>query len=155
MSLAEYRVLQEMVAQQKFSKEWDTLAGLQIMDYNGMGEFDYANTDLDVKAMQQAVTLGLIAQRILDAFKEAKMEKDQKAIVKEHKFDKPSHVTGKEDYDTMMQDGGEFRYLKNGDLHRLNGPAVIRRNGSLEYWLNGRLHTKESHAEAVKNLLKK
>ena len=43
---------------------------------------------------------------------------------------------------TMRVDnfGNKFWRNKNGELHRLDGPAVEGANGSKEWWLNGRLH---------------
>ena len=35
---------------------------------------------------------------------------------------------------------GEKRYCLNGELHRINGPAVICVNGDKEWYLNGKKH---------------
>jgi len=36
-------------------------------------------------------------------------------------------------------DGSKMYYV-NGELHRLDGPANVGTNGELEYWVNGKRH---------------
>jgi len=35
---------------------------------------------------------------------------------------------------------GYRAYYVNGKLHRLDGPAIIYSNGNIEYWVNDKLH---------------
>lgn len=39
----------------------------------------------------------------------------------------------------MYRLGSSKVYIKNGVKHRDNGPAVIRRDGTKEYWKEGKL----------------
>ena len=42
-------------------------------------------------------------------------------------------------------DGTKF-WIVDGQLHREDGPAVIRMNGTQEWWLNGKLHREDGPA---------
>lgn len=39
---------------------------------------------------------------------------------------------------------GDTEYFKNGRLHNDKGPAVIKKDGTKEYWLNGRQVTEDA-----------
>jgi hypothetical protein len=50
-----------------------------------------------------------------------------------------------------MPDGFTCWMGKYGNLHRLTGPAVIRSDGSIEWWINGfRYYNFKSFQEAAK-----
>jgi len=38
----------------------------------------------------------------------------------------------------LIRSNGTKEYYKNGKLHRLNGPAVISNNGRKEWWVDGK-----------------
>ena len=45
-----------------------------------------------------------------------------------------------------VDEQGTIRFYKNGELHRLNGPAIISANGT-EYWFkNGKRHRDDGPA---------
>jgi len=44
-------------------------------------------------------------------------------------------------YDVTIDNYGNIRYYnKEGQLHRLNGPAIECPTGRIEYWINNKLH---------------
>jgi hypothetical protein len=49
-------------------------------------------------------------------------------------------------------ENGTIEYLKNGFLHRENGPAFIRSAGEKEYWINGK-HIKNCNSDETFFLL--
>ncbi len=44
---------------------------------------------------------------------------------------------------------GHKTYLQNGKLHRLDGPAVIYSNEGEEYWIEGKRYTKEEFLRKI------
>jgi hypothetical protein len=44
-----------------------------------------------------------------------------------------------------------IEYCVNGKRHRLNGPAVIKSNGIVGYYVNGTQYTEEEYPKAVLN----
>ena len=46
---------------------------------------------------------------------------------------------------------GTIRHIKDGKLHNWEGPALITPEGKEEYYINGTLHTKDSHKKAKKD----
>lgn len=42
--------------------------------------------------------------------------------------------------------GDRVWMMNNGKLHRLNGPAVIKPDGTREWWVNGNLHREDGAA---------
>ncbi len=53
-----------------------------------------------------------------------------------------------EEYIVKVYDGGGYTvwYNKEGQLHRLNGPAVENSDGYKTYWMNGKCHNLEGPA---------
>lgn len=51
---------------------------------------------------------------------------------------------------SVNADGTQFWYL-NGDLHRVNGPAIIDANGTQYWFLNGELHRVDGPAVIYSN----
>lgn len=47
---------------------------------------------------------------------------------------------------------GTKLWCEDGQLHRLDGPARICIDGTEEYWLDGKIYSKEDHAEKVAEL---
>ena len=46
-----------------------------------------------------------------------------------------------QNYDTKSTNKfGDIYYYLNGRIHRTDGPAIDRANGSKEYWINGKRH---------------
>lgn len=46
----------------------------------------------------------------------------------------------------------ETRYYKDGILHRLDGPAIVRKEGENEYYIDGRYYEKEDFKNYVEKL---
>jgi hypothetical protein len=46
----------------------------------------------------------------------------------------------------FVDDDGNRNWYVNGLLHRSDGPAVERANGSCEWWVNGQLHRSDGPA---------
>lgn len=46
-----------------------------------------------------------------------------------------------------VQDGGIFYLNDKGELHRLDGPAVVGPNGDIEWYVDGKLHRLDGPAE--------
>ena len=38
---------------------------------------------------------------------------------------------------------GIVEWLVNGELHREDGPAIVRKGGSKEWWMNGKKYSEE------------
>lgn len=49
-----------------------------------------------------------------------------------------AHFDGADADGTVSASNGDKYWLSNGLLHREDGPAVIRSNGDVEYWINGK-----------------
>lgn len=47
---------------------------------------------------------------------------------------------------TTDENGNKFWLNSNGDLHREDGPAVIKTNGIKEWWVNGERHREDGPA---------
>ena len=43
-------------------------------------------------------------------------------------------------YKVKVTDDGTIKFLQQGKLHRLDGPAIEYLDGHKEWWLNGKLH---------------
>lgn len=41
-------------------------------------------------------------------------------------------------------------FMQNGKLHRLDGPAIIRKNGDKEYWIQGVKLTESEFKDIIK-----
>ena len=50
-------------------------------------------------------------------------------------------------------DGSKYWFL-NGKRHRLDGPAIINSDGKKEWWINGKLLTKEEWWERISDEMK-
>ncbi len=48
----------------------------------------------------------------------------------------------------VYSDGEQF-WLKNGELHREDGPAIIYANGKESYYLDGKKYTKEEFDQKI------
>jgi hypothetical protein len=60
--------------------------------------------------------------------------------------------TSIDDISTMTDiDSVQMWNLPNGDLHRIDGPAVDSQNGRKEWWLNGMRHREGGPAVSRKN----
>ena len=40
----------------------------------------------------------------------------------------------------------EYKVNEDGEIHRLDGPAIIREDGTMEWWKNGILHREDGPA---------
>ena len=47
---------------------------------------------------------------------------------------------------------GSIEHYQNGRLHNISGPAIERKKGQSEYWLDGRCVSKIDHDEYIKKL---
>jgi hypothetical protein len=51
-----------------------------------------------------------------------------------------------ENYNRVKRSKYEIRYYLNKKLHRLDGPAYERTDGTKEWWQNGKKHRLDGHA---------
>jgi len=51
-----------------------------------------------------------------------------------------------QEYRVEVSDNGDKWWRQNGNLHRLDGPAIERSNGSKSWWQNGRRHREDGPA---------
>lgn len=49
---------------------------------------------------------------------------------------------------------GDIKFFKNGKLHRLYGPAIVKTSGEEEYYQHGQLHNPFGYAIGTKYFLK-
>jgi len=49
----------------------------------------------------------------------------------------------------------KFEYKKNGKYHNINGPAIIHKNGSEYYWIDGVYYQNKSEWEKISKNLKR
>ena len=54
-------------------------------------------------------------------------------------------------YDVKVSDDGKIEFRQNEKLHRLDGPAVINKNGDKSWYKNGLLHREDGPAIEWKN----
>jgi len=70
--------------------------------------------------------------------------------VNEYKGERDTYINGmlvkKEKSD------GTIEYYQNGRLHNLSGPAVSKKEGDSEYWIDGRQVSKIDHEKAIKDI---
>lgn len=157
MSLAEYRALTKEVSKHEFRANFVQACAEQLAARETGEVLDCdLSTVLHVSNLKEAIALGRVAERILDEIKKAEKPKEEKKD-DEKKPCKPVVTTKWEanNYDEIKIDEGGTKFVKNGQLHRIDGPARVWNNGLEEYFLNGQRHTKEAHAEAVKKVFKK
>lgn len=53
-------------------------------------------------------------------------------------------------YHVEVDEQGYRHYKKNGETHRLHGPAIIYRSGYSKYFIEGKELSKEEHSELSK-----
>lgn len=54
-------------------------------------------------------------------------------------------------YQVEVDEQGYRHYKKNGETHRLHGPAIIYRSGYSKYFIEGKELSEEEHSELAKN----
>ena len=45
-----------------------------------------------------------------------------------------------------------FEWFKHGKRHNDNGPAVIRKDDMVEWWINGKMHSEQSYKDFFKDV---
>lgn len=61
----------------------------------------------------------------------------------------PDGYLHREDGPAVIRRDGSYSYCWRGLLHRLDGPAVRFSDGMLLWYLNGRSYSEEEHAQAA------
>lgn len=148
MSLADYRALLSEVQKQSLSENYTAECISQIVA-SEMGTNWTCGLKNSNESLQKAVALGRIAERILKSIEEAKKPEEEKKEIGKPLFDQKWDANN---YDEVKIDKGSIKYVKQGGLHRTDGPALIWNDGLEEYFLKGERHTKHSHAHEVKRL---
>ena len=47
---------------------------------------------------------------------------------------------------------GDTFYFRNDKLHRLEGPAVVCHDGTVEYWINGQVYDENEFQERLNKI---
>ena len=55
------------------------------------------------------------------------------------------------DMPAFIRIDGYMAYCNHGNTHRINGPARIWRDGTVEYWIDGEYYTNEDYEMAKRN----
>ena len=45
----------------------------------------------------------------------------------------------------VWYDGGTKEWWQNGQRHRIDGPAIVHANGAQEWWINGKSYTQQEY----------
>ena len=69
------------------------------------------------------------------------------------KYYNSSNQLHREEGPAVIRDSGSRAWYQNGKLHRLAGPAIIWYSGELEYWQDGQRHRLDGPAVIHKDYL--
>ena len=72
----------------------------------------------------------------------------------EYWYDSKDQLHREGDKPAIFSPDGYKLYCIKGKKHRENGPARIRQNGAVEYWLNGERLTRSEHERQTQKVLK-